>query len=275
MMIKKTAAICCAAVLLMLCLPIAFADDTVELPILMYHHISTVPERWGDYVVSPETFENDLKYLSEKGYTSISLQELIAYADGVGTLPEKPVMITFDDGQRSFAEYALPLLEKYDMCAVAAIVGKYADDYTESGDMNVVYAYMGWPELAMLAEDPHVELQSHSYDMHSLDSRRGCAMMAGENEIDYEKVFSADMNLLNRRFEEYIGEEPIAFAYPFGIRSPTGKDLLLSSGCRALFTCDERVNHISRDPQCLYELGRFNRPNGANRYQFFLKMGIS
>ncbi len=275
MIINKTAAICCAAVLLMLCLPIAFADDTVELPILMYHHISTVPERWGDYVVSPETFENDLKYLSEKGYTSISLQELIAYADGSGTLPEKPVMITFDDGQRSFAEYALPLLDKYDMCAVAAIVGKYADDYTASGDMNVVYAYMGWPELAMLAKDPHVELQSHSYDMHSLDSRRGCAMMTGENEIDYEKVFSADMSLLNRRFNEYIGEEPIAFAYPFGIRSPTGKDLLLSSGCRALFTCDERVNHISRDPQCLYELGRFNRPNGANRYQFFLKMGIS
>lgn len=100
-------------------------------------------------------------------------------------------------------------------------------------------------------------------------------MMAGEDEIDYEKVFSADMSLLNRRFVEYIGEEPIAFAYPFGIRSPTGKDLLLSSGCRALFTCDERVNYVSRNPQCLYELGRFNRPNGANRYQFFLKMGIS
>lgn len=275
MMIKKIAAICCAAVLLMLYPPRASAGETVELPILMYHHISAEPQRWGDYVVSPETFENDLKYLSSLGYTSISLQELIAYADGRGTLPEKPVMITFDDGQRSFAEYALPLLEKYDMCAVAAIVGKYADDYTESGDMNVSYAYMGWPELAKLAKDPHVELQSHSYDMHSLDARRGCAMMAGEDEIDYEKVFSADMALLNRRFEEYIGTVPIAFAYPFGIRTPTGKGLLLSSGCRALFTCDERVNHISRDPQCLYELGRFNRPNGANRYEFFLKMGIS
>ncbi|MBR6521240.1 MAG: polysaccharide deacetylase family protein, partial [Oscillospiraceae bacterium] len=136
-MIRKTAAVCSCVLLLMLCLPSARAQQSVQLPILMYHHISTDPSRLGDYVVSPETFENDLKYLSRLGYTSISLAELIAYVDGRGSLPEKPIMITFDDGQRSFAEYALPLLEKYDMCAVAAIVGKYADDYTQSGDMNV------------------------------------------------------------------------------------------------------------------------------------------
>lgn len=273
-MIRKTLTVCCT-LLLVLSLAHARAEQSVRLPILMYHHISPEPSRWGDYVVSPETFENDLKYLSDLGYTSISLAELIAYADGSGALPEKPVMITFDDGQRSFAEYALPLLEKYDMCAVAAIVGKYADDYTQSGDMNVVYAYMGWPELAQLAQDPHVELQAHSYDMHSLDHRKGCAMMAGEAETDYERVFSADLNLLNGRFSEHLGFKPLGFAYPFGIRCPSCKNLLIASGCRALFTCDERVNYISRDPGCLYELGRYNRPNGANRYEFFRKMGIS
>lgn len=275
MIIRKIAALCCAASLLLISAPRAEAGQSVDLPILMYHHISENPERWGDYVVSVETFEEDLKYLSELGYTSIGLAELIAYVDGRGTLPEKSIMITFDDGQRSFAEYALPLLEKYDMCAVAAIVGKYADDYTESGDMNASYAYMGWPELTKLAQDPHVELQSHSYDMHSLDIRKGCAMMTGEAETDYERVFSADMNLLNGRFEEHIGAAPTAFAYPFGIRCPTGKGLLLASGYRVFFTCDERVNTITRDPECLYELGRYNRPNDANRYRFFLKMGIS
>lgn len=275
MFFKKITALCCAAALFFCTPPQAAAETGVKLPILMYHHISPNSQRWGDYVVSPETFENDLRYLSRLGYTSISLSELIAYVDGRGTLPEKSIMITFDDGQRSFAEYALPLLEKYDMCAIAAIVGKYADDYTESGDMNADYAYMAWPELARLAQDPHVELQSHSYDMHSLDHRRGCAMMSGESEVDYERIFSADMTLLNGRFTDNIGSAPKAFAYPFGIRSPTGKDLLLSSGCRALFTCDERVNTVFRDPTCLYELGRFNRPDGTNRYEFFLKMGIS
>ena len=273
-MIRKTAAVCCCVLLLMLCLPSAHAQQSVQLPILMYHHISTDPSRLGDYVVSPETFENDLKYLSRLGYTSISLSELIAYVDGKGPLPEKPIMITFDDGQRSFAEYALPLLEKYDMCAVAAIVGKYADDYTQSGDMNVIYAYMGWPELAQLVQDPHVEFQAHSYDMHSLDHRKGCAIMSGENEKDYENVFSTDMALLNARFSEHLGFVPLGFAYPFGIRCPSCKNLLLSSGCRALFTCDERVNYITQEPGSLYELGRFNRPEDANRYEFFLRMGI-
>ena len=183
-------------------------------------------------------------------------------------------MITFDDGQRSFAEYALPLLEKYDMCAVAAIVGKYADEYTESGDRSVSYAYMGWPELAELASSPHVELQSHSYDMHSLKTRKGCAMMSDEAETDYAKTFSSDISQLNSRFTEHIGAEPLSFAYPFGIRCSVSRRLLLDSGCRAMFTCDERVNHITHDPGCLYELGRFNRPNDANRYWFFLKMGI-
>lgn len=275
-MIRRTAAaLICAALLFAFCSPCTAAAPPVQLPILMYHHISPDPLRRGDYVVSPETFENDLKYLSSLGYTCIGLQELLDYVDGRGSLPEKSVMITFDDGQRSFAEYALPLLEKYDMCAVAAIVGKYADDYTQSGDTSVSYAYMAWSELAELAADPHVELQSHSYDMHSLGRRRGCAMMRGEGEADYRKAFSKDMTLLSERFRKHIGAEPIAFAYPFGIRNSLCRELLTEKGFRALFTCDERVNVISRDPGCLYELGRFNRPDGADRYELFRRMGIS
>ena len=82
------------------------------------------------------------------------------------------------------------------------------------------------------------------------------------------------MALLNARFSEHLGFVPLGFAYPFGIRCPSCKNLLLSSGCRALFTCDERVNYITQEPGSLYELGRFNRPEDANRYEFFLRMGI-
>ncbi len=274
MTIKTIAALCCAFSLFCGSRPCLAPAQSVELPIIMYHHISTNPERCGDYVISPETFEGDLQYLSQLGYTSISLAELIDYVDGRGTLPEKAVMISFDDGQRSFVEYALPLLEKYDMCAVAAIVGKYADDYTASGDTDPRYAYMAWPELAALSRDPHVELQAHTYDMHSLDPRRGCAMMNGEADADYEQIFAADMALLNSRFLEHIGSAPTAFAYPYGIRNPLAKEQLLASGCRALFTCDERVNYITRSAEALYELGRYNRPNSANRYEFFVRMGI-
>ena len=128
------------------------AAETVSLPILMYHHIRTDSGACNDYTILPETFEGDLQYLRDHGYETVSVADLLAYEAGVAELPEKPVMITFDDGQSSFAAYALPLLEKYDMCAVLAVVGVFADAYTESDDRDVTYAYLSWPELAELEQ---------------------------------------------------------------------------------------------------------------------------
>lgn len=98
----------------------------VRLPVVMYHHIATEPERWGDYVVSVEEFESDLRYFQEQGYTSISVQELCAWYDGKFTMPDKPMMITFDDGYESTAVYAVPLLERYGFQAVVAVIGSVA-----------------------------------------------------------------------------------------------------------------------------------------------------
>jgi hypothetical protein len=62
----------------------------------MYHSLREDESYLGTYVISPETFEADLIYLQEHGYTSVSVAELIAYvSDPEATLPEKPVLITF------------------------------------------------------------------------------------------------------------------------------------------------------------------------------------
>ena len=204
----------------------------------------------------------------------ISVRQLIDYTEGRGELPEKPFLLTFDDGQLSFKEYALPLLEKYDTPAVAAIVGSYADQYTENGDRDVRYAYLNWEDLQELSRHPLVELQAHTYDMHSLENRPGCSMHYGETLEAYTEAFNGDLAQINQRFEKYIGSVPTAFAYPYGIRCPEGRELLQSAGYKAIFTCDERVNTIRRDPACLVELGRFNRPYSASRETFFARMGI-
>ena len=77
-------------------------DERVSLPIVMYHHISADPARSGDYVITPATMEADLEYLRDAGYTSVSAAQLTAWSRGEARLPEKPVMITFDDAQESF-----------------------------------------------------------------------------------------------------------------------------------------------------------------------------
>ena len=84
----------------------------------MYHHISKKTSALGAYVITPEQFESDLKFIKDKGYEAITTQNLVDYFDGKFELPEKPIMITFDDGYLSFYEYAYPLLKQYNMKAV-------------------------------------------------------------------------------------------------------------------------------------------------------------
>lgn len=240
----------------------------------MYHHISANPAACGDYTVSPETLEGDLLYLREHGYQSVSLRDLLAYVDGEATLPEHPILITFDDGQESFLQYGLPLFEKYEMHAVLAIIGTCADAYTKTEDHNVNYSYFSWPALAELRQSPQVELIAHSYDMHKLKPRRGCRILEGENTQSYANAFCQDLSLLEGHFEEQLGELPFAFAYPYGAYCKEAKNVLVERGYRILFTCNPIVNTLHGNAEDLLSLGRFNRPNSAERHAFFQKMGI-
>ena len=115
-------------------------DDSIALPIVMYH--SLLKSKSGNYIVHPDTFENDLKYIQDKGYTTITMTDLINYVYKDSPLPEKPIIITFDDGFYNNFGYAVPLLHKYDMKAVISIVGKYTDTYSKSDEANLNYSYL-------------------------------------------------------------------------------------------------------------------------------------
>ena len=96
--------------------------DKVRLPVVMYHSILKNPVKKSEYVVSPDLLEKDLKYLKKKGYTPVFMKDVIAYEEGKGTLPAKPIVLSFDDGYYNNYYYAFPLLRKYDMKAVISIV---------------------------------------------------------------------------------------------------------------------------------------------------------
>ena len=102
------------------------AETPVSLPVLMYHSIALGTE--SDYRIQPETFAADLSYLNNAGYTSVSAAELIRYVNGMGDLPEQPILLTFDDGFYNNYSLALPLLEQYDMCAIVSVVGQFTDE---------------------------------------------------------------------------------------------------------------------------------------------------
>ena len=148
-------------------------EAAVTLPVLMYHSVCNGEPT--EYRVTPEQLESDLEWLSENGYKSVTAAEVTAYANSRGDLPEKPVMITFDDGYYNNLAYALPLLEKYDMTAVVSVVGEYTDKDAAADPHVPSYSYLTWEDIGELSDSGRVEIGAHTYAMHSLYSgRKGC-----------------------------------------------------------------------------------------------------
>ena len=87
------------------------------MPVIMYHTI--LNSRDGVYIVSEAQLENDLKELIARGYEFVFPSEVAEFVSGEGSLPEKPVMLTFDDGHYNNLYYGLPILEKYGAKAIS------------------------------------------------------------------------------------------------------------------------------------------------------------
>lgn len=245
--------------------PVNEADPrpSVSVPIIMYHSILTDTSRAGDYILSPAQLESDLTFLADHGYTTVVVSDLIAYVDGTGRLPEKPVMLTFDDGHYNNLTYVLPLLERLNMRAVISVVGAYADRFSEERDPNPNYAYLAWDEVRQLADSGRFEIQNHSYNMHCLVGRKGSARMADETEAAYRQAFTEDTGRMQALLLEQIGVAATAYTYPYGNACPEAQAMLKELGFRASLSCRERQNTIVRgDPDSLFDLGRYNRTAG-------------
>ncbi len=250
----------------------ADAELGIRLPVIMYHSILKDASRTGKYVITPARIEEDLIYLRDNGYETVVVADLIAYVhDGV-PLPEKPVMITLDDGYLNNLTYMLPLLEQYDMRAVISVIGLYSELYSETSDPNPSYAHLTWDDIQTLSESGRVEIQNHSYNMHRQETRRGASRRSGEGMEVYAKALSDDVMTLQQLLEENCGIVPTAFVYPFGQISDGSDDILRSLGFQCTMSCEERVNSVTRDAQSLFSLGRFNRAGTLSTVQFMKKI---
>ena len=137
-------------------------SDGVDMPIIMYHSVLKDTDLSGKYIVTPDTLKNDINFLKNKGYTFVSAQELIDYTNGTSKLPDKPVMLTFDDGFYNNYGYVMPILSEYDAKAVISVVGSYTDEYSTSNIANMTYGYVRWSEVYDMFIDKRVEVGNHS-----------------------------------------------------------------------------------------------------------------
>lgn len=249
-------------------------SDGVDMPIIMYHSVLKDTDLSGKYIVTPDTLKNDINFLKNKGYTFVSAQELIDYTNGTSKLPDKPVMLTFDDGFYNNYGYVMPILSEYDAKAVISVVGSYTDEYSKSNIANMTYGYVRWSEVYDMFIDKRVEVGNHSYDFHSNNhGRNGSKRNSGESEDAYRNIFVDDTQKAQERFMTKTGFAPIIYTYPFGAYSEETTDMLKSMGFKMSLTCNEGINHIT-DADSLFMLKRYNRPSGISTADFFVKMGI-
>ena len=229
-----------------------------QLPIIMYHHILKDESRHGEFIISPDDLERDLKYIKSQGYKTITDTDLIAYKENGTALPEKPIMLTFDDGHLSYLEYVVPLLEKHNMKALVSIVGSYTNDYTEHPDKAVSYAYLSWEDVKKLSQSDHTRIGNHTYDMHKISTRNGCSKMRGESSDEFKKLFHEDASKMRNLIYDYTGVQSDCFTYPFGYFCEETEEEIKKLGLKLSLTCTEGINYISSDSS-LFKLKRFNR----------------
>lgn len=236
-------------------------DNSVQVPILMYHSILKHPKSGNQYEITPDAFEADLKYLKENGYETVTMGNLINYVYNGSPLPEKPIVLTFDDGNYNNLFYCEELLEKYGCKAVLSVVGQYSEDSTETGDINPNYSYVTWEQIAEINKKGLFEIQNHTWNMHSLkNGENGSAKKSGESAEIYKIRFTNDITKLQNKIFETIGNYPLTFTYPYGKVSDGTTEYLKEMGFKASLSCAEGVNLISRgNPEALFLMKRYIR----------------
>lgn len=197
-------------------------NNARKVPILMYHHLveGNNADNWDIMTVS--RFKAQMKAMRQAGYTAVTFDDLRQYVNAGVELPEKPVVITFDDGYSSNYSLAMPILEEFDMKATIFMIGATVgqDTYKDTG--HSMAPHFSWEEAKEMEASGLIDIESHGYDVHEvlgLDDepiRDGCLQMEGESEATYVDFLSKDCQTMRMLFEEYLGQVPRVLAYPYG-----------------------------------------------------------
>lgn len=232
-------------------LPLA---DDFGVPVLVYHHLLQSNENRyfqdNEAVITPEEFSAQMKYLYEHDFQTITLEQLEAYLDGESDLPDKSIMVTFDDGYLSNFRYAYPILKQYRFQGVIfAITGNIRQD-KESFHADRLN-FISWPEIPLYSDV--FQIAGHSHRFHQNPYKLSYLVWKPSEEIVGDLLES--QRVLPSRY----------FAYPFGQYSKRTKRLVHDAGYRLAFTIQgQRVYQRSNK----LELGRYWIDPGMSMEQF-------
>lgn len=210
--------------------------------ILMYHSVVDGDgSNCNDWMTTTQRFREDLQWLKDHGYTTLLPSEL----ENGASLPEKAVLITFDDGYANNYTQAFPVLKEFQAKAVISMIVRRTVDGKPD--------FLTWDMCREMANSGLVEIGSHTYDHHANDPR-GIKRMNGESRKDYEARIFSDLEKSISLIEENVGKPVTFFAYPHGQTEPWASDFLKEHFAMTVTTQHGPAN-VSHG---LYDLSRHN-----------------
>jgi peptidoglycan/xylan/chitin deacetylase (PgdA/CDA1 family) len=245
---------------------IYISDSTVlQIPILMYHHFAI--DKTTSIIVHPDLFEKQMTFLKENGYNTITTTELLNYIEGNIELPDKPILITMDDGYESNYTYAYPILKKLNMKATVFIIGERLREHSND-PIRFDIPRLSWDEAKEMYDSGVFDIQSHTYNMHNKGKvKRGFERgvitepiyINGQLETNaaYEKRVLSDILYSKQQIEEKVGNKVVALCYPYGDYSDQSESLIKEAGYKMSLTIQPGVNIKTNGA---YKLNRINVP---------------
>jgi peptidoglycan/xylan/chitin deacetylase (PgdA/CDA1 family) len=226
------------------------ATDQV-VPVLMYHHIMPKPNNF--IAISPGTFDQQMKWLHDNGYHAISIAQMTAFVQAGQRLPEKPVLITFDDGRSNQLTYGVPILKKYGFTATFFVVKKWVDS----------------PSKSFLHADDLVKMAGMGYDIEShTNSHTFLIRSKSEDYAAMKKRLWGETNGMLNWLQRTVRTAVTALAYPGGAEDHLSPVLSKDAGYALAFTTnDGLVRYKGQDPRML---PRYNAGARGLRFSSFI-----
>ena len=217
-----------------------------KVPILMYHSISpasVATAQYRPFTVSPARFAEQMAYLSAQHYTPITVTQLVAgRCSGGDQLPQKPVVLTFDDGFADFYTAALPILTQYSFVATLFVTTAFVNATSRwlQKEGETARPMLTWEQLSELPEHG-IECGAHSHSHAQLDVLPYAGAKA---EIEQSK----------KCLEDRLGRAVTSFAYPFGYQTAQIRQMVQAAGFTAACAVKHGMSSAQDDPFALRRL---------------------
>jgi peptidoglycan/xylan/chitin deacetylase (PgdA/CDA1 family) len=202
---------------------------SLAIPILLYHSIAeSASAQFKKWVVDPRDFAAQMAYLHENGFTPLTVTRLArAITNRRVSLPDRPVVISFDDGFADFYSQAFPILDQYGFAATLYVVSGYVGGRSQwlQAQGEGERPMLTWEQIFAL-DEAGVEIGAHTQTHPQLDT---LATSVARDQIQGSKLV----------LEQRLGKRVTSFAYPHGYYSPDIRRVVRQAG----FHCACGVKH--------------------------------